>query len=80
MYAHDNRFHHNSTGLTTDSFASGHPGMPQDCAKWEDNRFYSNNQDLFNDARDDYCRNVPYPRRDPRKVCPTFRSPRARGS
>ena len=26
VWAHDNRFHHNSTGMTTDSFASGHPG------------------------------------------------------
>ena len=33
VYAHDSRFHHNATGMTTASFASGHPGMPQDCAK-----------------------------------------------
>ena len=49
VWAHDNAFHHNSTGMTTDSFASGHPGMPQDCAKWEHNRIYSNNEDYFND-------------------------------
>ena len=79
IYAHDNRFHRNSTGLTTDSFAAGHPGMPQDCAKWENNRFHSNNNDLFNDARDDYCRDVPYPSRDPRKVCPTFQVPEGTG-
>ena len=26
IWAHDNRFHDNATGMTTDSFASGHPG------------------------------------------------------
>ena len=30
----------------------GHPGMPQDCSKWENNQIYSNNNDLFNDKRD----------------------------
>ena len=53
--------------------------MPQDCAKWENNRFHSNNLDLFNDARDDYCRDVPYPSRDPRKICPTYQVPEGTG-
>jgi hypothetical protein len=75
VYAHDNDFHHNAAGMTTDSFASGHPGMPQDCAKWEDNRVYSNNNNLFSDDRDRYCQQTPYPERDPEKVCPTFQVP-----
>ena len=75
MWAHDNRFHHNSTGMTTDSFASGHPGMPQDCAKWERNLIYSNNEDYFNDERDAYCKNTPTDQRDPTIVCPTFQVP-----
>ena len=75
MWAHDNEFHHNSTGMTTDSFASGHPGMPQDCAKWENNRIYSNNEDYFNDERDAYCKNTPTDKRDPKVVCPTFQVP-----
>jgi hypothetical protein len=61
--------------MTTDSFASGHPGMPQDCAKWEHNRIYSNNADYFNAERDAYCRNTPIPERNPRIVCPTFQVP-----
>ena len=65
----DNRFHHNSTGMTTDSFASGHPGMPQDCAKWERNLIYSNNEDYFNAERDAYCKNTPPEQRDPTVVC-----------
>jgi hypothetical protein len=75
VWAHHNRFHHNATGMTTDSFASGHPGMPQDCAKWEDNWIYSNNEDYFNDERDAYCRDTPIDERDPTIVCPTFQVP-----
>ena len=75
VYTHDSKFHHNSAGITMDSFASGHPGMPQDCSKWERNRIYSNNADLFNSKRDAYCQNTPNEERDPRKVCPTFQVP-----
>jgi hypothetical protein len=75
VYAHHNRFHDNAAGVTTDSFASGHPGMPQDCAKWEKNQIYSNNNNLFSDDRDRYCQQTPYPKRDPNKVCPTFQVP-----
>ena len=53
--------------------------MPQDCSKFEGNRIYSNNLDLFNDERDDYCRETPYPERDPDKVCPTFQVPEGTG-
>jgi hypothetical protein len=56
-------------------FASGHPGMPQDCAKWEHNWIYSNNADYFNAERDAYCKNTPIPQRDPTIVCPTFQVP-----
>ena len=75
VWAHDNRFHHNATGMTTDSFASGHPGMPQDCAKWERNLIYSNNEDYFNAERDAYCKDTPTDKRDPTIVCPTFQVP-----
>jgi hypothetical protein len=80
VWMHDSRLHHNSTGMTTDSFASGHPGMPQDCAKWENNQIYSNNEDYFNDERDAYCKNTPIPRRDPTIVCPTFQVPVGTGA
>ena len=75
VYAHDNKFHHNSTGVTTDSFAAGHPGMPQDCAKWENNEIYSNNKDLFNAEMDAYCQRPVEQRDDRDKVCPTFQVP-----
>ena len=74
---HDNKLHHNSTGATVDSFAGGHPGMPQDCSKWENNDIYSNNLDVWDNAHDDYCdiNNRPVEKRDPKYVCPTFQNP-----
>ncbi|MEA2478837.1 MAG: hypothetical protein QOJ07_759 [Thermoleophilaceae bacterium] len=75
VYAHDNKFHDNGTGIATDSFVPNHPGMPQDCAKWENNEIYSNNKDLFNADMDHYCQVTPYAERDPRKVCSTFQNP-----
>ena len=74
VWAHDNRFVNNAAGMTTDSFASGHPGMPQDCAKFERNVIASNNEDYFNDERDAYCKRPPA-ERDPKIVCPTFQVP-----
>jgi len=77
IYTHDSKFHNNSAGITTDSFAAGHPGMPQDCSKWEDNEIYSNNRDLFNEDRDQYCfeQNRPIHKRNPKVVCPAFGVP-----
>jgi hypothetical protein len=75
IYAHGNKFHDNGTGITTDSFVPNHPGMPQDCARWENNEIYSNNKDLFSPEMDEYCKNTPYPERDPKKVCSTFQNP-----
>ena len=71
---HNNRFHHNAIGVTTDSFAGGHPGMPQDASKWTDNLIYSNNKNIFSDDRDAYCKQ-PAEDRDPTVVCPTFQVP-----
>ncbi|HEV8687041.1 MAG TPA: hypothetical protein VGQ84_07175, partial [Gaiellaceae bacterium] len=70
IWVHDSRFHHNATGISMDSAFSGHPGMPQDCSKFERNRIYSNNADLFNAQRDAYCKR-PMLSRDPKVLCPT---------
>jgi hypothetical protein len=76
VWAHHNRFYNNSAGITTDSFASGHPGMPQDNSKWTNNLVYSNNVNIFSDDRDEYCQNTPWEERtDPTLVCPTFQVP-----
>jgi hypothetical protein len=77
IYTHDSKFHNNASGITTDSFAGGHPGMPQDCSKWEDNEIYSNNFDVYGEERDRYCfeKNRPIEKRDPKVVCPAFGAP-----
>jgi hypothetical protein len=44
----NNHFYDNSTAIATDSFfAGGHPGYPQDGARFERNRIYSNNFNSF---------------------------------
>ena len=73
-WVHDNKFHDNSSGLTTDSFAQGHPGMPQECVKWEHNEINSNNFNPFTAERQDYCRTTPFPIRKREIVCPQFQT------
>ena len=71
-YYHDNRLHHNGAGVALDSFAPGHPGMPQDCSKWERNDIYSNNINPYEDDNDKYCNEVPFEQRKKEVVCPQF--------
>jgi hypothetical protein len=73
-WLHNNRFHDNGIGITTDSFAGGHPGQPQDASRFENNLIYSNNRNYFTDDRDAYCKQPPA-NRDPTVVCPTFQVP-----
>jgi hypothetical protein len=73
-WIHNNRFRDNAIGITTDSFAGGHPGMPQDASKFSQNLIYGNNNNLFSDDRDAYCQQ-PIEDRDPTIVCPTFQVP-----
>ena len=79
VWVHDSKFHHNATGLATDSFAAGHPGMPQHCAKWERNQIYSNNFNVFTPERQEYCKK-PYEERDPKIVCSAFQVPVGTGA
>ena len=44
MWAHHNRFYDNATGIATDSLFPGHPGLPQDHARWSSNLIYDNNE------------------------------------
>jgi hypothetical protein len=74
-YVHDNKFFDNSTGLATDSFASGHPGMPQECFVWQRNQIYSNNLNVFTPERQDYCIKTPFAERRKDIVCPQFQGP-----
>ncbi len=47
VHAHDNRFYDNATGIATDSLFPGHPGLPQDHARWNQNKVYSNNSNYY---------------------------------
>lgn len=47
VYAHDNDFHHNAAGVATDSLFPDHPGLPQDSARFVNNRIYSNNENYY---------------------------------
>jgi hypothetical protein len=47
VYAHDNEFFANSTGVAMDSLFPGHPGLPQDHAWFRDNRIYGNNVNYY---------------------------------
>lgn len=71
----DNDFYDNAAGSVVDSFSTGHPGSPQDNAKWVRNRIHDNNrEDLFSAERDAYCKKPPLDR-DPKVVCPAFQVP-----
>jgi len=58
IWAHDNTFHHNSTGASMDSFFPDHPGLPQDSAVFERNRIHSNNEDYYRFWRDGTCDDI----------------------
>jgi hypothetical protein len=47
IWAHDNAFYGNATGIATDSLFPGHPGLPQDHARWNRNRIFSNNSNWY---------------------------------
>ncbi len=56
-----NNFYDNGTAIATDSFyAGGHPGYPQDSARFENNQIYSNNFNSFQ-AGSDVDPRVPTP-------------------
>ena len=47
IWAHHNEFYDNSTGIATDSLFPGHPGLPQDHARWSHNDIHSNNSNYY---------------------------------
>lgn len=78
-WIHDSRFHHNATGISTDSAVPNHPGFPQDCARIEDNDVYSNNYDVYDDEHDRYCAETRFEERRRKYVCPLFVQPLGTG-
>ena len=74
-WTHNSKFHDNNAGISDDSFASGHPGMPQDCSKWTANQVYSNNRELLHGRPRAYCKTTPFEKRREEIVCPQFQVP-----
>jgi hypothetical protein len=74
-WIHDSEWYDNGVGIVNDSFASGHPGMPQDCSKWENNDVYSNNVNFFTAENQEFCAKTTFEERPQRHVCPQFQSP-----
>jgi hypothetical protein len=55
VWAHDNEFTQNGTGVATDSAFPNHPGLPQNHAKFERNLIADNNTDYYRYIRDGTC-------------------------
>lgn len=77
VWFHDNLVHDNAAGYVTDSFVSGHPGMPQDHAYLTKNKIYSNNSNYFERfVHSGICDKVPGQRGYGKgTVCPAFPVP-----
>ncbi|HEX2088859.1 MAG TPA: right-handed parallel beta-helix repeat-containing protein [Actinomycetota bacterium] len=74
IYVHDNRLHHNMVGVTLDSFFPNHPGLPQNSARFENNRIYSNNEDYYENYRNGTCDDLVAATKAG-KVCPSVPVP-----
>ncbi|WP_206184866.1 right-handed parallel beta-helix repeat-containing protein [Thermoactinospora rubra] len=80
MYVHDNEFYANMVGATMDSLWPGHPGLPQNHARFENNKIYDNNADYYRYLRDGTCRKPPAERGYERGVvCPQVGVPSGTG-
>jgi Right handed beta helix region len=77
IWAHDNDFHDNATGIATDSLFPGHPGLPQDHARWNRNRIYSNNSNWYTEFVDTGVCDKPMEQRGymDGTVCPVVPTP-----
>jgi hypothetical protein len=47
VLSYKNRFYRNAAGIATDSLFPGHPGLPQDHARWTNNWIYANNINYY---------------------------------
>ncbi|RYU10047.1 right-handed parallel beta-helix repeat-containing protein [Nocardioides iriomotensis] len=77
ILAHGNEFYDNATGISTDSLFPGHPGLPQDHARWTRNKIYSNNENYYTRFVDQGVCDKPMPERGymDGTVCPVVPVP-----
>ncbi|AXE25759.1 hypothetical protein C0216_21940 [Streptomyces globosus] len=80
VWVHDNEFDHNMGGASMDSAFPGHPGLPQNHAKFERNLIHDNNQDYYRYVADGTCAKPPVERGyEQGVVCPQISMPPGTG-
>ncbi|NGO78468.1 hypothetical protein G6045_22830 [Streptomyces sp. YC504] len=80
VYVHDNEFDHNMGGASMDSAFPGHPGLPQNHARFERNDIHDNNADYYKYIADGTCAKAPVDRGyEDGVVCPQISMPPGTG-
>ncbi|MFC8534076.1 right-handed parallel beta-helix repeat-containing protein [Streptomyces sp. NPDC057249] len=80
VYVHDNEFDHNMGGASMDSAFPGHPGLPQNHARFERNLIHDNNADYYRYVADGTCAKPPAERGyEDGVVCPQISMPPGTG-
>ncbi|NML54485.1 hypothetical protein HHL19_24610 [Streptomyces sp. R302] len=80
VWVHDNEFDHNMGGASMDSAFPGHPGLPQNHAKFERNLIHDNNEDYYPYVADGTCARPPAERGyENGVVCPQISMPPGSG-
>ncbi|MFE5630955.1 right-handed parallel beta-helix repeat-containing protein [Streptomyces sp. NPDC056463] len=80
VYVHDNEFDHNMGGASMDSAFPGHPGLPQNHARFEANLIHDNNQNYYRHVADGTCAKPPVERGyEQGVVCPQISMPPGTG-
>lgn len=80
VYVHDNEFDHNMGGASMDSAFPGHPGLPQNHARFERNLIHDNNADYYRYVADGTCAKPPVERGyENGVVCPQISLPPGSG-
>ncbi|RFU87270.1 hypothetical protein DY218_07880 [Streptomyces triticagri] len=80
VWVHDNEFDHNMGGASMDSAFPGHPGLPQNHAKFERNLIHDNNEDYYRHVADGTCAKPPAERGyEDGVVCPQISMPPGSG-
>ncbi|MFE6714846.1 right-handed parallel beta-helix repeat-containing protein [Streptomyces sp. NPDC057695] len=80
VWVHDNEFDHNMGGASMDSAFPGHPGLPQNHARFERNLIHDNNQNYYRYVADGTCARPPADRGyEQGVVCPQISMPPGTG-
>ncbi|MFD7977888.1 right-handed parallel beta-helix repeat-containing protein [Streptomyces sp. NPDC059071] len=80
VWVHDNEFDHNMGGASMDSAFPGHPGLPQNHARFERNLIHDNNQNYYPYVADGTCAKPPAERGyEQGVVCPQISMPPGTG-